>query len=154
MWHKYNWCWLLALFLGVCGCSKAFWLTDPYIERYFITNPPQKISISTEPQGARIVITSLRKIHIYTGYAPVEILFRPHPHIPSWILVAKPGYKSTAIRIDDKARETNLQVVLAKRQEQDDAPDDIMQGPMMGRPYMPMGNMSKMEQGRRMSPPF
>jgi hypothetical protein len=154
MWHNNN-KWLLLillaliLFLLASGCSGAYWRADPYVERFKLLNPPQKISVSTEPQGARVVLTSMRRVNFYSGYAPVRILFRPHPHMPSWILVAKPGYKTTAIQIPENRQDTNLHVVLAVLDEDDIVQRDILAGPMMGQPYMP-----PIGAGRRMGQPF
>jgi hypothetical protein len=134
-----NWRLVLILLLLAGGCSKSYWLADPYLERFLLANPPQKINVTTEPRGARVVITSLRNAQIYAGYAPVNIRYRPHPYVPSWILVGKEGYRSTAIKIDKDARETRLHIVLAMLTKDEINQLDIMAGPMMGRPSMPQG---------------
>ncbi len=157
--------WLFAILLLVMvGCSKAYWKSaDPYLERYLIAKPPQNIKVDTNPHGARVVIASLRNPQLYSGYATVNIRFRPHPHIPSWILVAKEGYRSTAIKIEKDARDTNLYVSLAILNGNEIDQPNIMSGPMMGKPYTPMGQMGQMMQpssmipgrvGQMMAPPF
>ncbi len=139
VWDNKNWWLILILFLLVSGCSAAYWLTDPHVERYLIAIPPQKIKVTTEPQGARIVIASLRNPQIYAAYAPVNILYRPHPHVPSWILVGKQGYRSTAIKINKEAHNTTLHIIMAALTEDELNQADVMSGPMMGRPSRSMG---------------
>ncbi len=143
----YNKYWLGLFLLLLGGCSKAYWVRDPYLERYFAAKPPQNIRIITEPADARVVITTLRNPQLYSGQAPTQISYHPHPHIPSWILVAKEGYRSTAIRIDKDAQNTNLYVNLAPLTEEDH-PEDVMAGPMLGKPAVPLGAL-----GHTMRPP-
>ncbi len=132
------------VFLLAGGCSRAYWTADPYLERYFMANPPQNIKVDTNPHGALVVIASLSNPQHYSGYAPVNISFRPHPHIPSWILIAKKGYRSTAIKIENGAADTNLYVSLALLSENEIEHPDVMSGPMMGRPAFPVERMGQM----------
>ncbi len=150
MYYKPKLIFLLITVFMVSGCSMDYWLADPYIERYLLyVNPARKISVTTEPTGARITIANVRNPQIYAGYAPVDIKYRPHPHIPSWLIIGKKGYRSTSIRI----KEDNLKVhiVLAALTRDDQQGLDIMAGPMMGRPRSRIPNFQK---GTAFGPPF
>jgi len=135
---------LIFLLLYMPSCTKEYWLTDPVKERMLLALPVQHIRVRSEPQGARVVIATLWNPQVFSGIAPVEVNYRPHPFMPSWILVGKQGYRSTAIRINKELRKINLYVILARATEEDIYGPNIMEGPMLGRPAIPRRNPARM----------
>ena len=134
--------WLLVILLG---CTKEYWLADPNYERLLLAYPPMDIHINTEPPGARVVIASLQNPQLYAAYAPTHVRYRPHPYIPSWLLIGKKGYRSTSIRLEyQEQEEINVYVVLAMLQEDEESLMDAS-GPYPGRPTPSPGGLP--EQG-------
>jgi len=136
-------CLLLALLIIVLsGCTKEYWLADPNYERLLLAYPPLNMHINTEPAGARVVITSLRNVQVYAGYAPINIQYRPNPHVPAWLLIGKKGYRSTSIRIEyEEETEVNMFIVLAMLHEGEQSQLDIS-GPNSSQPTRSSGDMS------------
>ncbi len=141
---------LALLFIILSGCTKEYWLADPNYERLLLAYPPLNMHINTEPAGARVVITSLRNVQVYAGYAPINIQYRPNPHVPSWLLIGKKGYRSTAIRIDyEEETEVNMFIVLAMLHEDEQSQLDIS-GPYSSQPMRSSGGMSGPANAERM----
>ena len=137
---------LIVILSAGAGCNKAYWFADPMWERVELALT-KKITVETQPTGARVVIATLRNPQVYSGFAPVKLKYRIHPYQTSWILVAKQGYKTQAFRIKNEDPVVDLRVVLAERDpnEEDMSLEKILSGGP-GQPYgtRDRGNMNFM----------
>ncbi|MBI5787646.1 MAG: hypothetical protein HZA78_02160 [Candidatus Schekmanbacteria bacterium] len=106
----------LAFFfiLGLTGCADII-IPEAQVMPTRSTNTPmgtQTIKITTEPDGAKIMVISMGNRKMQTFYSPAEISYVLTPAMPTVVTVAKKGFKSQNIRLDGTKEE--IHVVMEK----------------------------------------
>lgn len=105
---------LLVSLLFVTGCEEIIIKDTAELPRSLNNNPlgMQKVRITSEPDGAKIMLISMGNRQMQTFYAPAEINYMVTPAMPTVLTVAKKGYKPKNVRLDGTKDE--IHVVLEK----------------------------------------
>ncbi len=96
--------------LGIVSCSDIIMEEAPQTGRGYMNNPlgMGQIHITTEPDGAKIMLVSMGSRQMQTFYAPADINYMITPAMPTVLTIAKKGYKPKTIRLDGKKKEMHV----------------------------------------------
>ncbi len=105
---------LVVLVLGTAACSDIIIQDTTDLPRNMRTDPMgiQKVRITTEPEGAKIMLISMGNRQMQTFYAPAEIDYMITPAMPTVVTVSSKGYKPKNVRLDGSKEE--IHVILDK----------------------------------------
>ncbi len=103
-----------AVLLATVSCSDIIMEEAPKTGRGYMNNPlgMRQVHITTEPDGAKIMLVSMGSRQMQTFYAPADINYMITPAMPTVVTVAKKGYKPKTVRLDGKKK--TLHVILDK----------------------------------------
>ncbi len=106
---------LVVVLCSMVSCSDII-IKDPPTTRGRGTavNPlgMGEVRITTEPEGAKIMLISMGSRQMQTFYSPANINYMVTPAMPTVVTIAKKGYKPKNVRLDGTKQE--IHVILEK----------------------------------------
>ncbi len=105
IWNRRNIYFYIGIGLSLLAIGGCAFLSE--------TRPGMRsIYVDTEPQGARVTLTSMGTRQMQTFFTPVTIEYDVTPAIPPYITISKQGYKNKHVKLD--GRKNSVKVILEK----------------------------------------
>lgn len=103
----------ILLLLMVCSCDDIIIRDiDDGKGRGIKVGAKYKVSITTEPNGSRLVVESMGSRQVQSSVSPASFVYTPRPGMATVVIVSKSGYKTKKVRLTSGMNK--LHVVLEK----------------------------------------